>query len=197
MIKNPILLDFPLPIQTKRLLIRPMMPGDGKQMFDAIQESRTILQEWMDWVDNVKSPEDSESTAREFYAKFILRQEFTFVILREGNLIGTCNLHHIRWNIPAAAIGYWCRVREQGNGYIREGIPALTKYAFHALKFKRITILADDANTKSTSIPETLNFNLETTSKGLLAKPNTDELRLGRLYVRFDAEGLEDWETKW
>ncbi len=197
MIKNPILLDLPLPIQTKRLLIRPMMLGDGKQMFDAIHESRDILRVWLGWVDNVKAPEDSETTAREFYAKFILREELTFVIFREENLIGVCSLHDIKWNIPSAAIGYWCRVREQGNGYIREAIAALTKYAFHVLNFKRITILADDANAKSTSIPEALGFTLEVKSKGLLNTPKTNGLRLDRLYVRLDAEGLENWETKW
>ena len=198
MIKNPILLNFPLPLQTKRLLIRPMMPGDGKQIFDAIQESREVLGEWLEWVNDVKVPEDSEGTVREFYAKFILRkEELTFVIFREEDLIGVCSLHDIKWNIPSAAIGYWCRAREQGKGYIREAIAALTKYAFHVLNFKRIIILADDANTKSVSIPEALKFNLETKSKGLLAKPGIDELRLTRLYVRFDADGLEDWEAKW
>jgi hypothetical protein len=42
-IKDPLLLNLPIPIYTKRLLIRPLMPDDGQQLFTAIEETREQL----------------------------------------------------------------------------------------------------------------------------------------------------------
>lgn len=196
MIKNPLLLNLPMPITTARLTIRPMMPGDGKQVFEAIDESREILGKWNEWVAGVKTWEDSECTARKFYSNFILRKKMSCVILRDSKLIGVCS-YMPTWAIPAAAIGYWCRVSEQGKGYMREATAALTKYAFQQVGFKRLTILCEDENIKSAAIPEVLGFTLETKAKGLIPKSGTDELRLCRRYVRFDAQGLEEWAVKW
>lgn len=52
-LKNPLLLDLPMRITTERLIIRPVMPGDGKQIFEAIEESRDSLSQWHDWVPSV------------------------------------------------------------------------------------------------------------------------------------------------
>jgi RimJ/RimL family protein N-acetyltransferase len=198
MIKNPLLLDLPMPITTARLSIRPMMPGDGKQVFEAIDESREMLSKWHEWVAGVKTWEDSECTAREFYANFILRKSMSCVIFRGEKLIGVCGYNdEPNWATPAAAIGYWCRVSEQSKGYMREATAALTLYAFQQIGFKRLAIACEDENVKSAAIPEALGFTLETKAKGLIPKPGSAELSLCRRYVRFDAQGLEEWDVKW
>lgn len=197
MIRNPILLDLPMPIRTQRLLIRPMMPGDGKHVFDLIEESRTLFQEWFSWEKNVHTWHDSEKTAREFYAGFITRTAFNFLIFNQNYLVGSCSFNDPDWEIPSAAVGYLARQSEQGNGYIREAVKALILYAFHHIGFKRLEILCDDANTKSAAIPEALGFSLETKAFGLVAKPGTQDLRLCRRYVRFDTKGLEWAEETW
>jgi RimJ/RimL family protein N-acetyltransferase len=196
-IKNSLLIELPVPITTARLTIRPMMPGDGKQVFEAIDESREAFSRWHDWVESTRTWEDSECKAREFYANFILRKELTFAVFGQEKLIGICGYNDPNWSIPSAAIGYWCRVSEQGKGYIREATAALTLYAFQQIGFKRLTILCDDENVKSAAIPEALGFALETKAKGLIPKPGSKELSLCRQYVRFDAQGLEEWEARW
>lgn len=196
-IQKPILLDLPMPITTKRLTIRPMMPGDGKQIFEAIEESRSELCKWFPWVNNVKHWKDSEKTAREFYANFILRKSFSFLIFCEKKFIGGCGFNDPDWSVPSASIGYWCQTSEQGKGYIREATAALILYAFQVIGFKRLTILCKEENTKSISIAETLGFFLETKAKGLLSNPNTPDLSVSRCYVRFDEKDLEKWPTYW
>ena len=103
-IENSILIDFPMPLTTKRLTIRPLMPGDGPKLFEAIDESRMSLRPWLGWVDNVKTWEDSEINAREFYARFILRTENAFLILATDRLVGVCSYHDFNWCIPSANI---------------------------------------------------------------------------------------------
>jgi RimJ/RimL family protein N-acetyltransferase len=201
MIKDPILLDFPMFITTERLNIRPMMPGDGPVLFEAIEESRFVLKEWLPWVNFATSVENCERTARQFYADFILRRSLPLVIFRKDHFIGGCGFNNIKWDIPSASIGYWCRVSEQGNGYIQEAIAAQTLYGFKTIGFKRLSILCDDENIKSKKVAEALNFHLETKAKGLLPsrKAEDPEASLQDVchYVRFDSKGLENIKCMW
>ncbi|MGI9507277.1 MAG: GNAT family N-acetyltransferase, partial [Geminicoccaceae bacterium] len=73
---QPILLDLPLPIMTPRLMIRPVMPGDGQATHDAIEETVDQLHQWMPWAGKQLEPSETEINIREAHAKFILRKDF-------------------------------------------------------------------------------------------------------------------------
>ncbi|AIF81558.1 acetyltransferase [endosymbiont of Acanthamoeba sp. UWC8] len=197
MIKEPLLINTPFPIKTERLILRPMMPGDGKILFNLVEESRDALGEWLPWVSSVKTEVDSEKNACEFYAQFILKKAFRFLIFHNDLLVGGCSLHKIDWNIPSAGIGYYCHKLHQNNGYIFEAVTALIFYGFHQLGLRRITIICDDENIKSARVAEKLGFMLESKAKGLISKPGNNELRVSRCYVRFDIKGLEKHKVAW
>jgi len=194
---NPILFDLPMPITTKRLTIRPMMPGDGKEVFAAVEESREQFRQWMPWVDGTTKWEDSEEAVRRFYADFILRKGIHLLILCEGKLVGTCGFNALKWHMYNADIGYSCRSSEQGKGYVTEAAAALTHYAFKQMGMKRVTILCDEENLKSRAVPERLGFTLEVTARGIINTPHRDDLSVGCRYVRFDDAGLDDWQATW
>ncbi|HQS83560.1 MAG: hypothetical protein B7Y25_01960 [Alphaproteobacteria bacterium 16-39-46] len=195
--KDPILFDLPMPIETRRLSLRPLMPGDGKEIFKAIEESKELFKKWLPWARSVNVWEDSEKTAREFYAEFIERKKMPLVILKNQRVIGMCGFNKINWEIPSASIGYWLKVSAQGNGYAREAIAALTLYSFNLIKLKRLTIVCDDTNIKSIQVAESLGYTLETRAKGLLENPRGDDLICWRRYVRFDAKNLEAYKANW
>lgn len=102
----PLLLKLPLPLLTGRLLLRPLQPGDGPAIFEAIEESRDILEAWLPWPKNVKTWQDSEKFVCQSYADFILRKSLTLGIFKEGILIGVCGFNFFLWEIPAAEVGY-------------------------------------------------------------------------------------------
>lgn len=189
-INNPILLDLPMPIRTKHLAIRPLMPGNGKLLFEAIEETREQLTLWLGWVKDVKIWQDSEITARKFYAEFIRRNALHLAVFKEDWFIGMVGFHDINWKIPSAAIGYWCRQTAQGQGYIREAGAAITRYAFDIMGMKRLTITCQDDNAKSIRVAESLGFSLEIRAKGLTVNAQDEELVMGRCYVRFNVEGV-------
>ena len=195
--KNPILADLPMPIYTTRLLIRPLMPGDGKQVFEAVEETREHLRLWLPWVDSVKSWQDSERTAREFYADFILRKTINLAIFHGDKFIGMGGFNSICWQIPSGAIGYWCVKSAQGSGFIREAINAITLYAFKVMYLKRVTILCNDQNNKSKQVAEELGYSLETRALGLIGNEVSDDLVYGCRYVRFDCSGLDESGVRW
>lgn len=184
--EKPILFDFKLPLQTERLMLRSVMPGDGKAIYEAIKESYDQFKEWLPWCQELPTVESSEETARNFYADYILKKALHFVIFHGDQFVGMC-CYYFNWQIPSADIGYWCRVSAQGRGYMREAVMAITKYALEEIGIKRLTILCDEENVKSIAIAEKSGFQLETRASGLIVNPISDELRMGRRYVRFSA----------
>ncbi|WP_052045926.1 GNAT family N-acetyltransferase [Candidatus Paracaedibacter symbiosus] len=184
MIQEPILLDLPLSITAKRLVIRPVQPGDGAKMFEAIEESRQLFEKWFEWTHYVKTPKDLEKTAREFYAKFILRDEFHFISFYEEKLVCSASFHKLDWKTGSAEIGYWCKKSAHGQGFVIEMVNALVEYAFQEMGLKRLSIVMDEENYASIRVAEAAGFTLEIKAKGLCAKPGVETLRLGRRYIR-------------
>jgi len=195
-IEKPILLDLPVPIRTKRLVLRPPAPGDGLALNEAISESIAELAPRMPWANPAPTVQDSEESARKFAAGFILRTALPFLIFHDRRLLGMCALQDIRWNIPSAAIGYWLRTSETGRGYMTEAVNALALYAFRVPGMRRISLAPEDRNLKSAGIPERLGFILEGRAENCGVKPD-GTLRTSRIYVRFNADGLDDAGVSW
>lgn len=181
---SPVLLDLELPIKTARLEIRPMQPGDGKAIFAQVNSNRDILLPWLPWVEHAKCEEDSEITARTFYADFILRKAFHFIIFLDSQLIGGVGLSDINWKIRRMNLGYWCVGMHQGNGYISEAVTAMVDFAFSQVKAQKLQILCDSQNLKSIKVAERCGFVLESEALGVLDHPGNGELRLGRRYAK-------------
>jgi ribosomal-protein-serine acetyltransferase len=197
-IEKPILLDLPVPIRTKRLLIRPIMPGDGKIMNEAVLESFDQFKEWLPWAKEMPpNAEESEITAREMYADFILRKQMPCVVFSGSELIGMCGFVTFNWHIPSAEIGYWCRKTAQGKSFIPEAVNALTFYGFQQIKLQKIIIRCDEENLASIKVAEKCGYKLESTSYAEITKPITGELRTCRKYVRFNLDGIDKNCISW
>lgn len=184
-VKEPILLDLPMPILTERLALRPLQQGDGKAMFDATEASRHHLSEWLSWPKHVKSWEDSEKYARESYCDFIKRKSLALGIFKGDEFIGSCGFNYFLWHIPSAEIGYWCKVSAQGHGYMQEAVRALVDYGFETMGIKRMVITCLDDNEKSAKLAEKIGFNLEVRALGLMANHRGEGLAMARRYVKF------------
>ncbi len=198
-INDPILLDLPMPIRTPRLLIRPVQAGDGIAITEAFKESVKELRCWLPWArGNALTPTEAEILVRRFYADFILRQALHLGVFSSTQLIGMCGLKNFRWDIPSCELGYWFRTAIHRKGYATEAVNALTKYIFSQIGIRRLVIICDEENTRSYAIAERLGFTLEMKAKGIVPPgPNTDELRLGRLYSRMSLENLPELNVEW
>src|SRR5271168_2431593 len=159
---KPILMDFPMPITTPRLLIRPPILGDGVALNEAIIESYENLRNNMAWAKEKPSLDDSEEIVRQAAANWILKKDeepylplFMFD-LKNNHFIGATGFHHISWDVPCLEMGYWIRNTGTGNGYMTEAINAITQYAIKQLGMKRVAITCDTENLKSRKIPERL-----------------------------------------
>ena len=160
---NPILLDIPEDFETERLLLRLPRPGDGLEVNEAIEESRESLIPYLPWARNRTTLEEREEFIRLQRARFIERKDHGLFIYRksDGEFVGGTGLHRPNWDVPAFEIGYWCRKKYEGQGYISEAVRGVTKFAFELLGARRVEIRCDVDNERSRRVAERCNFTLE------------------------------------
>ncbi|MBO9129798.1 GNAT family N-acetyltransferase [Bacillus sp. 165] len=159
---NPLLLDFPTMFQTKRLLIRKPFPGDGMEVYEAIQSSKSILDLWMPSVSTISSEEQAEALIREEHARFLLREHLTFHMYHreEGFFIGALTLIPA-WNIPKFELRFWLHSKHRRQGFMKEALAGAVNFAFEKLDAKRVEIRCDAANEQARSTAESTEFVLE------------------------------------
>ena len=159
-IQPAILRDLPDELVGERIVIRPLRPGDGAAIFEAVEESRLEISPWLPWVEKTRSAEDQEQAVRRGAARWLLREDLMVGIWdREtGRYLGGSGLHRMDWAVPSFEIGYWLRTSAWGQGYITEAVQVLCRFAFETLSANRVEILCDAKNTRSAAVPKRLGF---------------------------------------
>jgi RimJ/RimL family protein N-acetyltransferase len=160
----PILREFPESFETERLLIRAPIIGDGAELNAAVVESFDDLRPWLPWAKgDPPTPEETEQSVRRAVAAFIKRDDLMFPIFLKGThiLVGSSGLHRMNWDVPKFEIGYWCRKRFEGQGYITEAVRGITRFAFESLGAQRVEIRCDTKNERSRRVAERCGYTLE------------------------------------
>ncbi len=160
---NPILLDFPDYLETERLLIRPPRAGDGVAVYEAVVETLDSLRRWMPWALPEPSIAYYEEFARRSAAKYIDRTDLPLLLwLKDGEtLVGASGMHPVDWLVPRVEIGYWCRARYEGQGYISEAVRGISQFALGHLGARRLEIRCDALNERSASVARRCGFQFE------------------------------------
>ena len=167
MTRDPLLIDVPERLLTRRLVLRCPRPGDGPAVNEAVTVSLDELRPWMPWAQAAPTLDESEANVRGAQAKFLLRSDLVYAIWEhdgqgvETRLVGGSGLHRIDWSVPRFEIGYWRRSGEQGRGLVTEAVLALSRMAFDVLRAQRVEIRMDAVNTASWKVAERAGFTLE------------------------------------
>jgi RimJ/RimL family protein N-acetyltransferase len=161
--QTPILKDFPDEFETDRLVIRSPMPGDGEEKRRAVSESLPSLSPWLHWAQQEPAPEQAEEEVRRARIAFVERTDLQMLLFhrQSGELVGGSGLHRIEWEIPKFEIGYWCRGRFEGRGYITEAVRGIVGFAAAYLDARRLEIRCDSRNLRSARVAESAGFELE------------------------------------
>jgi RimJ/RimL family protein N-acetyltransferase len=171
---SPILISIPEDLHGPRVLLRPLDPGDAEAVWEAIEESRTRLREWLPWVNRIRTLDDERIAIAQMRTQWIIREALTFGIFDRvsGRYFGGSGLVRINWAIRAFEIGYWIRTSAEGRGYITEAVQLLAVLAFDRLGANRVEIQANPRNVRSWRVPERLGFLLEGTLR--CSRPDAD-----------------------
>jgi RimJ/RimL family protein N-acetyltransferase len=162
-VRLPILGDFPESFETERLLIRCPLPGDGPEVHAAVHESMSELLPWMDWPREHKKVEDSEERIRRDRVRFLERSDLLLLLFLKGTntLVGGSELHRMDWSVPRFEIGYWCRTRYAGRGYVTEAVRGIAGFAFEHLGARRVQTRCDSLNERIVRVAERAGYRQE------------------------------------
>lgn len=141
--------------------IRLLAERHAEQMFALTEENRDHLREWLPWVDNTKSVEDTRRFIKGALEQFAANEGFSAGLYYKGELAGVIGYHKIDWENRKAEIGYWISARFQGKGIVTRAARALVDYTFNELGFNRLEIRCAEGNRKSRAIAERLGFRQE------------------------------------
>ena len=186
---DTLLIDVPERIETARLVLRCPRRGDGAVLNAAIAVSMVELGPWIPWAGTMPTPDESEVQCRRQQAKFILREDFVFLIFArqadgsEGELLGGTGLHRIDWALRRFEIGYWRKTGHDGRGIVTETVQAMTRLAFDTLGARRVEIRTADDNARSWKVAERAGYTLEALLRFDSVTP-TGEPRSTRVYAR-------------
>lgn len=195
---DPARIRMPMPIRTPRLLIRSVMPGDGAEMAAAKRETLDRLNPWLPFAAHAPDDTENETTAREFYDKFLRREDAMLVGIEHatGRLVAWGGLHFVSWPERIFSSGYWVRRSAHGKGYATEMNNAILRYAFCVLNARRMEIFHADGNIASESVIRRLGYTYEGTGPGE-SHLNNGAIVPRHRYARANIENLPELNVKW
>ena len=159
--KSPLLLDIPNEFQSKRLLMRCCLPGDGTHVHEAESETYDQLKQWFGpWAKEPCTKDQTEERVRQSQFKFIDRSELVFncYMKEDGKLAARAWFSRIEWALPKAMFGMWVRSSLQRKGLGFEPALAFTLFGLEQVGFQRIELYIDPRNDASLKLFEKVGY---------------------------------------
>ena len=146
-------MDFPL--ETERLLIRPIRPEDAEQLHVVYGDP--------DVMRCIPSgPADSLDTTRQRVARYIDYQDryghslWAIVEKASGRVVGDCGLFPVEGRGPEVEVAYRLARAVWGRGYATQAAAACLGYGFDRLGLDRIIAITDPDHWASRRVMEKL-----------------------------------------
>ncbi len=148
-----------------RLHLRSLVPKDASELFALVDANRSYLKQWLPWLDDNQSADDSLSFIQHSLAQAQANKEFVSAICHDDQIIGQISLHAINWSNRSSTIGYWLAEPHQGKGIITRACQTILDYGFTPLNLNRIEICCAAENLRSQAVAERLGLTYEGTCR--------------------------------
>jgi [ribosomal protein S5]-alanine N-acetyltransferase len=157
--------DARLPVGTRarvvsedgRVYLRPPARSDKEEFVSLMRASRAFHRPW------ATAPTDDDRFAA--YLADARRPDFEAMLVcraEGGEIIGFFNLSQIvRRGLQSAYLGYAVGKSYAGQGYMREGLDLVLRYAFSSLRLHRIEANIQPGNTASIALARGAGFRRE------------------------------------
>jgi len=135
-------------------------------IFEAVDENRAFLRQWLPWVDSTLSVEDTEAFVKASMKSNSDGSQLICFILENERLVGAISVVHFNREHSRCEIGYWLRADCQGRGILTRSAKVFIRYLFQRKHMNRLEIHIIPGNAKSQAAAQRLGFQ----SDGVLRK---------------------------
>lgn len=133
----------------------------AEELFTLTDSCRNYLKEWLPWVVDSFSCEDTKTFIEITLQQFAANIGFQAGIWYKGEIAGVIGYHKIDRSNKSTTIGYWLGEKYVGKGIMTKACRVLVDYALVDLNLNRVEIRCAEKNHKSRAIPERLGFTKE------------------------------------
>ena len=141
----------------ERVYLRRPTAGDTKEVITTVRTNRRLHRPWV-YPTETKAAFDGyirRNQAPDFVGLLICR-------LSDDRILGMANLCQIfRGNLQGAYLGFWASAESAGQGYMKEGLKLVLRYAFKKLKLHRLEANVQPANEPSKALIKRCGFRYE------------------------------------
>lgn len=131
------------------------------EMFESICACKEHLEEYLPWVEDTKTVEDTIHFIKNSRKRYNIKNGFDAGIWYKGEFAGVIGYHSKDSSIKAISIGYWLDKRFVGYGIMTKACKVFIDYAFNTYNLNRVEIRCAQSNRRSRAIPERLGFKQE------------------------------------
>ena len=151
------------PVESNRVVLCPIDPADGPELWTAVENSRWHLERWLPWVPFNNSPDASqryaEACAQDWDAGRAVR--LAIRSKKDRELLGVVGLDSVVHLHRSCELGYWLKREACGKGLMTEAAKACVTFAFDTLAAHRIRCAAATENYGSLRVIMRLGFRFE------------------------------------
>lgn len=150
-------------IDTPRLCLRPMGPGDEGELEMFVERERERLRAAFPLlVSQVVDADSARQFVRRKCVEWFARDSFSFAIRDyRQQFLGTLAFKHFEWSVPKGDLGYCLAQSAQGKGLISEAVKAVLPFAFEHLGLARLYLRIHPGNLGSLRVAEKCGFGYE------------------------------------
>lgn len=143
--------------------LRLFTEKDTKEFYTLTIDSKAYLKQWLGWLDNINSVEDTAKNIQSRLNELNENNGFpkSFAIIYKGKIAGTIGYSKLDKRNKVGNIGYWLGETYQGKGVMSKAFKAMINYGFEELSLNRIEVRVATGNSKSRALPERFNFTKE------------------------------------
>ena len=143
------------------LSLRSFSLTDADTLFNLVNQHKSYLGRWMNWVHEYSTPEDARAFIRFCTRSYQEGNAMSFGIWDNNALVGEVSFTSLDKNNDVATIGYWLAERFTGKGYVNRSLTKLIAYGFEHLGINRMEIRIAEDNAASINVANQLGFERE------------------------------------
>jgi ribosomal-protein-serine acetyltransferase len=130
--------------------------SDAEEAFEILNESRSNLEQWVEWATQVHTADDLRQFIRYSVQQYQLGKTWQFAIRHRGRIVGGVGL--IARPESTGEVGYWLATGYQGQGIATRCTREVIRLGFEKLGLESIEIRCAATNERSRALAGRLDF---------------------------------------
>lgn len=145
----------------EHIFLRTIDLSDAPILFYTITENRNHLRKWVQWIDFIKSENDTKNLIEEGHFEMKKQKSLRMGIFEGQKMKGYIEMQDWDHTLKKVRVGYWLTKEAQGKGLMYKASTIFIDYLFKNLELNKIELVHLPENSRSAALAKKLGFKIE------------------------------------